>query len=478
MRLSLSLKGFLLLASISQACQATQYLCANDAGQLSQQTQACPAKAAPADYSGAYAALDEQQLGWYQTQIHCIDGLFYEDGYDDNDPERQRLINRRLQGTNLPPYVEAQFNALLAERTSEPEFDESAYRACHRQLANDPEPATGSRVELVSHLRLDDLHSPQGKPVRALSWSYSRASEGLQLLASTADQALFSSGTSFLHAVDLRTGEAQWKRDLHSEISSHAIAAGRLYLADEAYFIQAIDPSSGKTLARFEQQGLASDLSVLGDLLVWIEEDFELVAIDRHSGDERWRVELPGEGYQALRSLDDRLFLLDGQGRVQAFDSNGKSLWQRPMGATGSLFAGSQLYVLDEQQHSLQALATDSGKTLWQFDFQTSQTPYLDADAHRLYLHSSASGGLQAIDLHNRLAQWQVQLGAGLGDSYLHCAANTLFLRSAENELYLLDRRDGSLKGRLASQQELGSFMQSGRYALFSGTSNLLLFEL
>lgn len=478
MRLSLSLQGFLLLASISQACQATQYLCANAAGQLSQQPQACPAKAAPADHSSAYAALDEQQLGWYQTQIHCIDGLFFEDGYEDNDPERQRLINQRLQGTDLPPYVEAQFNALLAARASEPEFDESAYRACHRQLAKNPEPNTGSRVELVSHLRLDNLHSPQGKPARAMTWSYSRASEGLHLLASTADQALFSSGTSFLHAVDLRTGKAQWKRDLDSEISSQALAGGQIYLADEAFFIHSIDTSNGKTLARFEQQGLASDLTVLGDLLVWIEEDFQLVAIDRTSGDERWRLELQGEGYQALRSVDNRLFLLDGEGQVQAFDSNGKALWQRPMGASGSLLAGSQLYVLDEEQHSLQALATDNGKTLWRLGFQESQTPHLDADAHLLYLHSSANGDLQAIDLRNRQPQWQVRLGSELRDSSLHFAGNTLFLRSAEDELYLLDRRDGSLKDHLSSQQELGSFMQSGRYALFSGTSNLLLFEL
>lgn len=478
MRLSLSLKGFLLLASISQACQATQYLCVNDAGQLSQQTQACPVKAAPADHSSAYAALNEQQLGWYQTQIHCIDGLFYEDGVEDNDPERQRLINQRLQGTNLPPYVEAQFNALLAERAAEPEFDESAYRACHRQLANNPEPNTGSRVELVSHLHLDNLHSPQGKPARAMNWSYSSANEGLQLLASTANQALFSSGTSFLHAVDLHTGKAQWKRDLDSEISSHAVADGRIYLADEAFFIHSIDPSNGKILGSFEQQGLASDLSVLGDLLVWIEEDFQLVAIDRNSGDERWRVELQGEGYQALRSVENRLFLLDGEGQVQAFDSNGKALWQRPMGASGSLLASSQLYFLDEERHSLQALAADSGKTLWLLNFQESQTPYLDADAHLLYLHSSTHGDLQAIDLRNRQPHWQVRLGAELNDSYLHFAGNILFLRSAEDELYLLDRRDGSLKDRLSSQQELGSFMQSRRYALFSGTSNLLLFEL
>lgn len=481
MRLSHWIKGLLLLGCFSPLTQAAVYLCESDAGQLSSQLQACPAKPAPPDHSAAYAALDEAQLAWYQAQTECIDSLFYDGMHQVGDPERERLVSLRLQGTALPPYREEQFEAALAQRAKPPAYDQDAYFACYQQLSEHPEPSTRSNVTLRHRLRLDALRNPQGKPADFMGWTYSRESESMTLIASDAAQAFFSSGGStFLHAVDLHSGQAQWTFASPGGLSGLVLGGGRVYLAEDAGHIQVLDQASGQALARFERPGTASDLKLVGDLLILIEDYAQLVALDRQSGAERWRVALDSYSSESLQSLQQRLYLMDDSNRLHAYASaSGKALWQRPMGEGGRLLAGAQLYYLDHYAYQVQALATDSGAPLWTYAFGENDSPYLDPDAQMLYLAMGESNRLKAVDLHTRQTQWNSALPTTFTLGGLDVAGQTLFLSGYEGELLLLDRRDGRLEDSLHSEQPSpATFLRTDRYALLGGASSLLLFEL
>lgn len=483
MRLSHWIKGLLLLGYFSPFAQAAVYLCETDTGQLSSQFQACPSKPAAPDHSAAYAALDEPQLAWYQAQIECIDALLYEGMHRVGDPERERLITLRLRDRPLPPYREEQFEAVLAQRANNPGYDQDAYFACYQQLSEHPEAETGSSVTLRHRLRLDALRNPQGKPADFMDWTYSRESESMTLIASDATQAFFSSGSStsaFLHAVDLRSGQAQWTFASPGGLGSLVLGGGRVYLAEDAGHIQVLDQASGKALARFERPGTASDLKLVGDLLILIEDYAQLVALDRQSGAERWRVALDSYSSESLQNLQQRLYLMDDDNRLHAYASaSGEALWQRPMGEGGRLLAGAQLYYLDSYACQVLALATDSGTPLWTYGFGESDSPYLDPDGQTLYLMDGESNRLKAVDLRTHQTQWNTAFPTTFALGGLDVAGQTLFLSGYEGELLLLDRRDGRLEDSLHTEQPSpATFLRNDRYALLGGTSSLLLFEL
>lgn len=482
MRLLTPALGLLLLAGFSGSTLADVYLCSDETGKVSAQNQACPAKAPEPDQSAAYAALTEEQYNWYFAQVECIDRTYYDGEYEVGDKERMRLINRRVATKNLPVYVDEQFEAFKAKRTRQGDFDMGAYMeaysACDHDLAENPEPNTGSSVTLLSRLPLEGLHTPGFW----LNWAYSRANESLELVASRAQTAYFTSGEGFFHAVDLNSGNAQWRYDAGSEVLETVLGDERIYLLTAGLpHIRVLDRATGKLLGQYQPETPVVNLHLAGDLLVF-EESSEtaehLVAIDRQSLAERWRVPLASYSSDSLNVFNNTVLLSNDEYTLYAYDATtGKQRWKQQMAEGGELRVGAKVYYQDTANSKLYTLSVDTGKTVATFRYDDGDYTKLDADAQRLYKTADDSGQLQAIDLASGKPLWTVPLTQESGISDLQGSGATLLLLDGfGTSVQLVDNQTGKVTDTLHLPQMSFSESRDPTNALLTRDSALLVF--
>ncbi|MGY4535141.1 outer membrane protein assembly factor BamB [Pseudomonas sp. TE3786] len=482
MRLSRSLLGLALMSGFSASSQADVFLCASQAGKFTAQATACPANAPAADQSAAYAAMSDAQWDWYYSQIECIDRTFYDGEHMVGDPERMRLISRQVTRKNLPPYVEEQYDLAVGKRKAEPKLDMQAYMACDHDLADNPEPSTGSSVSLLSRVQLDAVRTPQATSITWLNWAYSREDETLELLASRDQTGYFTSGESFFHAVDLNTGNPRWRYDAGSEVLNTAISDDRVFVvAAGAPHLRVLDRTSGQVLNTLAPEAAVANLLVVGDLLIY-EESSEtaesLVAVDRHSLAERWRVEVPSHGADAVQVLDNTLLLSDEAYLVHAFDiATGKPRWQRQMAEGGTLKAGAQLFYWNQDEYSVQTLAVDSGKTLATYTYKEGESLELDADAPAFFNVNDDSGQLQAIDPRSGKTLWSVTPPEGRYISDLQVANGAVVAQDDNGGLMLFDRKTGALTDTLHTPPVYFNETRDPQQVALKGHSALLVFK-
>lgn len=481
MRLLTPALGLILLAGFSASALADVYLCSDDSGKVSAQNQACPAKAPEPDQSAAYAALTDEQYNWYFAQVECIDRSFYDGGFEYGDAERMRLINRRVATKNLPRYVDEQFEAFKAKRPRSGDFDMAgymaAYSACDQDLAENPEPNTGSSVTLLSRLPLDGLHTPG----LWLNWAYSRANEGMDLVTTREQTAYFTSGQGFFHAVDLNSGNAQWRYDAGSEVLETVVSDERIYLLTaELPHIRVLDRSTGKLLSQYKPEASVVNLHLAGELLVF-EESTEtaehLVAVDRNSLAERWRAPLSSYSSDSLHVFNNTALVSDDEYKVTAFDAaTGKKRWQRQMGEGGELRTGGQLYYWDQYEYSLLTLAVDSGKTTATYRYQESDTVQLDADTQTLYKTNDDNGQVQAVDVQSSKVLWTLTPPEGYSiDTVQTGNGIVLGLDNAHNVVLVFDSKTAALTATVHVPPLSFSDTRDAQRVVLTGTSALLL---
>ena len=482
MRLLTPALGLLLLAGFSGSTLADVYLCSDDSGKVSAQNQACPAKAPEPDQSAAYAALTDEQYNWYFAQVECIDRIYYDGGYEVGDQERMRLINRRVATKKLPVYVDEQFEAFKAKRPRSGDFDMAgymdAYSACDHDLANNPEPNTGSSVTLLSRLQLDGLHTPG----LWMNWAYSRANEGMDLVTTLGQTAYFTSGEGFFHAVDLNSGNAQWRYAAGSEVLETLVGDERIYLLTaEVPHIRVLDRATGKLLTQYQPETPVVNLHLAGDLLLF-EESSEtaehLVAVDRNSLAERWRVLLSSYSSDSLHVFNNTALVSDDEYKVSAFDAaTGKKRWQRQMGEGGEMRTGGQLYYWDQYENSLLTLAVDSGKTTATYRYKDGESVQLDADTQTLYKVSDEPAQIQAIDVRTSKALWTLKQPEGHAiDSVQAGNGVVIGLDSSTSQVLLFDSKTAALTDTLNVPPLSFSETRDEQRIVLTGTSALLVF--
>ncbi|GLK89531.1 outer membrane protein assembly factor BamB family protein [Pseudomonas turukhanskensis] len=453
MRLPHLLAGTAVLLGFSINSHADVFLCAAENGVVSAQRQACPGKPAEPDRRAAYAALSEEQLGWYNAQIDCIDRSFFDGGHTTGNVERTRLINRRLASKNLPPYSEEQFDAVIEQRSGERPFDVEAYSACDQELADNPEPNTGSSVTLLTRLPLPTLHTPQNKNATWLNWAYTRQSNALYLRTSDGQTGFFSSGRGFLHAVDLETGNALWRYAGENSVVNVAIGPERIYtLTSEQQSIRAHDRTTGKIAAQHDQETVAADLQVASDVLVYIDDNGAyLVALDGESLAERWRTPLTSYDTGSLRVLDNTLLLLDDEYVLHAYNAeSGKQRWQQALGESGELNVGKQILYLDRLATTLQRLDVLTGTITHSYHFGEEDNPSVDANTGRLYKNLDGGARLQAVDPQSGKTLWTYTLPDDFAMSDMHVNGATLVAFNGEHTAVLiLDSNTGKVSDTL-----------------------------
>lgn len=130
------------------------------------------------------------------------------------------------------------------------------------------------------------------------------------------------------------TGEARWQRDMEALMLAPLTTDGEhVWVPLARSGLVAIDPENGETLWNLNHPVWWTSVVLRDpDLLCArskvsqdMEQDGEILCLDRDTGEVRWRAESPGGGTSALVSLDDGSLLAGAYGgRVDLYDPSGK----------------------------------------------------------------------------------------------------------------------------------------------------------
>lgn len=166
--------------------------------------------------------------------------------------------------------------------------------------------------------------------------------------------------------------------------------------------------------------------TVLDDLLIVADADGRVQALDRASGNLRWRADLDtrisggvgaGAGLVVLGSQDGMVFALDAAGGEKRWDARVSSEVLAP-----ALVAGDMV-IVQSMDDNLHAFRAEDGSKAWVFDNEvpiltlrgTSRPVHLED----LVVAGFANGKVAGIDLVTGQLRWEYRVGIPRGESEL-----------------------------------------------------------
>ena len=246
--------------------------------------------------------------------------------------------------------------------------------------------------------------------------------------------------------------------------ASPVVAEGKVFAADAAGIIYAIDKKTGKQLWRvstnlIEKDGQIGCAMAYANGALIVSDSF---SINAKTGKILWRIKLPsvckGDG---ITIANGKAFLLCSNSSINAIDlSNGKTLWTHSgmvsdsvfLGSSGACFSNGILYVT-YPSGEIFALHAENGSEIW--DNAVSKFSLMKAAHARTHIRAcpvvkdgklyivSPSGQISAFDAGTGAEIWSRNFG-GLQTPII--SGNSVFLHSTNSELVCLNKDTGTLK--------------------------------
>lgn len=187
-----------------------------------------------------------------------------------------------------------------------------------------------------------------------------------------------------LVALDAKTGEVVWKRDLQSHLeSSPVISGGTLYIGSDKAELHAIDPADGKEKWTFDaHRPIKSSPSVSGGRVFFGNYSGIMYSLDAKTGKVDWRTNTTvvapgGDGgfYSSPAIAFGNVYAGRDDGTVYAFDQKtGKVSWSfRTSGdvygspAVGQVKGTPPTVYIGSYDSNLYALNAKTGKQEWKY---------------------------------------------------------------------------------------------------------------
>lgn len=261
-----------------------------------------------------------------------------------------------------------------------------------------------------------------------------------------------------------------------------------LYRGDAA--AHAIHPGPGPTgkpaLAWQVNLGKTDIVPILvGGLLIVGTRDGRLVALDAHSGDERWMFTAHAPIQDSLAAAAGLVYASDGSALYAVEASTGAERWSTPVPR-----AGSRLIVVDGiayvgTQSGVLGLDAATGGVVWRWNGPNDVTAQAGPVVDGVGYFAAGNGRLYAVDMIDGTERWHIQT-ISLDIASAEVVGDTVYLGTNQGEavepvgqIYAVDRASGRVRWvfRTASNVQLNagpvrdgvlyaSGLQDGLYAL------------
>lgn len=275
-----------------------------------------------------------------------------------------------------------------------------------------------------------------------------------------------------LYALDARSGERLWQRDLDRPILA-GVGADRqhLYVVGRNGELLALDRETGeqKWSAALPAEVLASPRSNGGQVVV-ATIDGKLMAFDAGAGQQLWRYDsaaaiLSYRGTAEPYIDDQRVLAGFSNGMLMSFDVlTGAPLWEYPVSvATGRTelerlvdVDGAPLVIDDAvlvvgYQGKLAALGLDNGQELWTREASSLRSPGI---GQRNFYVAEADGTLVSYNGFSRAEAWRIETLSWRRLTAPVSYGDLVLVGDFEGYLHLIQQSDGEFAGRIRVDSE------------------------
>jgi len=304
-----------------------------------------------------------------------------------------------------------------------------------------------------------------------------------------------------LYGFDIDSGGDRWQfTEAEGEITTTpAVGDGLVYVGDQDGFVYAVDVETGEQQWRFETQGQVTAPAVFDGTVYVASGDGALHAIDATEGlsvdQDAWPVSV-GSSLESAPAVataaqsgrsEPTVFVGNESGQVTAVDAEtGVTSWTRsienaarvptaPAVLDGTVYVGSQ-GVGGPQSGYLHALDAESGGEIWEFD---TNGPVFGSPAvagETVYV-GSRSGLLFGVGTANGTEQWSYDAGQQI-QSAPAVADGTVYVGSLSSAVIGVDATSGDEDWTFETNQQVISNPAIADGALFVGSQDSFFYRL
>jgi outer membrane protein assembly factor BamB len=281
------------------------------------------------------------------------------------------------------------------------------------------------------------IYDVEGPKRGELKWKF--ATRGAMWAAPTVVDgvAYVGSQDGHLYAVDTQTGQEKWKFDAGLAVmSTPAVTDDNVYFGSGCvgldcrrgpgsdYYFYALDRQTGQEKWRFKTEGGVGSSPLLADEVLYFgSEDQHLYAVDSQTGQELWRFKAEDIIFSSPALAGDLIYFGAGcdcfpfgERHLYAVDSQtGQERWRFKTGSwveTTPAVADGVVY-FGSGDHHVYALDSQIGQELWRFKIDGVVQEAVSVSAGVVYV-GGGDGNLYAIDSQTGQELWRFETGGNL----------------------------------------------------------------
>ena len=254
------------------------------------------------------------------------------------------------------------------------------------------------------------------------------------------------SSDGILKAIDMETGEEEWKIDLQSKTnSSPVINSDKLYIGCEDG-IKAIDIKDHKVLWEYDDcSEVESTPFIDGDKIYFGSNDGHLYGLNKDDGKEVFNKKLDGQLKSSPIAVDDSIYIGSTDCKFYCVKNGENDVWNF---TTGDEILSSPAYVngtviFGSTDGSLYCLNESDGKLNWKADLNNKviSSPTIDEHDNNVFVGSD-EGNLTCLDIRDGTVKWSHPTGDKV-QSTPALKGNLVSFGSNNGYLYVLNKYTG-----------------------------------
>ena len=290
-------------------------------------------------------------------------------------------------------------------------------------------------------------------------WTYNATSAAGNAILAADHYLFFGTKDGRITILDIRTGKSVHDFGTRRRTEATCLVDPRHLIVVQRTpgpTLRCIDLITTKTQWKRDADAVDGEPLLVGDTLVTVNIQGQVMAIDARSGKTLWEKKMQGSFYNSPAQYGDALFLAADNGKIWSMDiDSGKINWENGLEvhiAATPVLDADKIYIGSPQGRFFVLSQTD-GSVLWQHETTGGIFEAASVSENRVYFGTS-QGIFYCLDSEDGTNLWQHDTGSVIGTSPLVTKEHVLF-GTLNRMLLMADRMTGEIvwqfeaKGRI-----------------------------